>query len=200
MALQRELGPSVIRRDDIDFQPRLLCGIDVAYDRDIAYVAAVIWDANTRVVAYTRNSVEEIRTGYIPGFLGFREGPLLAGIAARLETVPDVFLIDGHGLAHPRRFGVACHVGIALDKPTIGVAKSLLYGRIRKGEIVAGEGEVIGQILTTLGGRKYYISVGHRISLPTAIRIVQHSIVDGFCAPLRAAHLNSMTLKRETGR
>jgi len=136
--------------------------------------------------------------GYVPGFLGFREGPMLAGIAARLEIMPDVFLIDGHGLAHPRGFGVACHVGLALDKPAIGVAKSLLYGRIRKGEIVAREGDVIGRILTTPGGRKYFVSIGHRISLPTAYRIVRRSIVDGFSAPLRAAHLNSIALKRES--
>ncbi len=137
---------------------------------------------------------------YVPGFLGFREGPLLAGITTRLEIAPDVFLIDGHGLAHPRGFGVACHVGLALDKPTIGVAKSLLYGRIQKGEILAGEGNIIGRILTTRRGRKYYVSIGHRISLPTAFRIVRRSIVDGFSAPLRAAHLNSITFKRESQR
>ncbi len=144
--------------------------------------------------------METVRLGYLPGFLGFREGPLLARIAARLEIIPDVFLIDGHGLAHPRGFGVACHVGLALNKPTIGVAKSLLYGRIQNEAIVAGDGNIIGRILTTPGGRKYYVSVAHRISLPTAVQIVRRSIVNGFSAPLRAAHLNSITLKRESGK
>lgn len=135
---------------------------------------------------------------YVPGFLGFREGPLLAGIATELEIVPDVFLIDGHGLAHPRRFGVACHMGLAIDRPTIGVAKSLLYGRIHKGKILAGEDNTVGRTLTTARERKYYVSIGHRISLPTAYRIVRRSIVDGFSAPLRVAHLNSISLKRES--
>jgi deoxyribonuclease V len=147
---------------------------------------------------YTRNSIENVPVRYVPGFLGFREGPLLATIAARLETTPDVLLIDGHGLAHPRRFGVACHVGLALNKPTIGVAKSLLYGTIQNANIVAKGGNVIGRVLATTPGRKYYVSIGHRISLPTAFRIVNCSIVDGFSAPLRAAHLNSMSLKRDS--
>ena len=194
-ALQRELSARVKRIDDPDFEPRFLCGIDVAYDGNSAFVAAAVWDTSNSKIVETAAMMNSVPTGYVPGFLGFREGPLSVRIAGKLRVRPDVFLIDGQGVAHPRKFGLACHVGLALDKPTIGVAKSRLYGKTYEGRILDGEGEVMGSILAA-GNRKFYVSVGHRISLETASDLVEKSIVKGHPSPLRQAHLESIRAKQ----
>ena len=193
--VQRNLSRRVSRIDDPDFEPRLLCGIDVAYDGDTAFVAAVVWNVANRAFVETVTMTDRVPTKYVPGFLGFREGPLSFGIAEKLRARPDVFLIDGQGVAHPRKFGLACHIGLALDKPTIGVAKSRLYGRSDDGKILDPEGETIGRILKA-GSRKFYVSVGHRISLETASHLVEKSIVNGHPSPLRQAHLESIRAKQ----
>lgn len=194
-SLQRDLSIRVKSVDDPDFEPRFLCGMDAAYDGDIAFVAAVVWDALSAKIVETTSMVNSAHTRYVPGFLGFREGPLLVRIAEKLGARPDVFLIDGQGVAHPRKFGLACHVGLALDKPTIGVAKSRLYGKTDQGKILDPEGEIIGSVLTA-GNRKFYVSVGHRISLETASDLVEKAIVNGHPSPLRQAHLESIRAKR----
>ena len=195
VSLQRDLSTRVKRIDDTNFEPRFLCGIDVAYDGDAAFVAAAIVDvANTEIIEIA-TTVDRVSTKYVPGFLGFREGPLLVRIAEKLRVRPDVFLIDGQGVAHPRKFGLACHVGLALDKPTIGVAKSRLYGRSHQGKILDPGGEMIGRVLTA-GNRKFYVSLGHRISLETASGLVEKSIVNGHPSPLRQAHLESIRAKQ----
>jgi len=195
VSVQRDLSTRIKRIDDPDFEPRFLCGVDVAYDGDTAFAAAAVWDAANKKMVETATTVNSVLTKYIPGFLGFREGPLLVRVAEKLQVGPDVFLIDGQGVAHPRKFGLACHVGLALDKPTIGVAKSRLYGRSDQGKILDPEGEIIGRIVTA-GNRKFYVSVGHRISLQTASDLVEKSIVNGHPSPLRQAHLESIRAKQ----
>jgi deoxyribonuclease V len=116
----------------------------------------------------------------VPGYLSFREAPALLAALGRLHRAPDVILCDGQGLAHPRRFGLACHLGVLLDVPTIGVAKSRLIGTHdepapRRGARtpLRDAGETIGAVLRTRAGvRPVYVSVGHRVSLETAIAIV----------------------------
>jgi len=195
VSLQRDLSSRVKRIDDHDFEPRFLCGMDVAYDGDTAFAAAAVWDAANKKMVETATMVNSVPTRYVPGFLGFREGPLLVRVAENLRVRPDVFLIDGQGVAHPRKFGLACHVGLALDKPTIGVAKSRLYGRSDQGRILDPAGEIIGRILTA-SNRKFYVSIGHRISLETASDLVEKSIVNGHPSPLRQAHLESIRAKQ----
>ncbi len=194
-SLQRDLSRCVKCVDDPNFEPRYLCGIDAAYEGDTAFVAASIWDATNMEIIETATILDRVSTKYVPGFLGFREGPLVAKIAEKIRQKPDVFFIDGQGVAHPRRFGLACHVGLALDRPTIGVAKSRLYGKSDDSKILNPEGEVIGRILTAQN-RKFYVSVGHRISLETASNVVEKSIVNGHPSPLRQAHLESIRAKQ----
>jgi deoxyribonuclease V len=194
-SIQRKLSTRIKTVDDPNFEPLYLCGMDAAYDYDTAFVAAAVWDKTSRRIVETASAVDKVSTGYVPGFLGFREGPLLVRIAERLRTKPDVFLIDGQGFAHPRRFGLACHVGLVMEKPTIGVAKSRLYGKPENSDIVDPKGEVIGRILAA-GHRKFYVSVGHRISLKTASDIVEKCIVNGHPSPLREAHLESIRAKQ----
>lgn len=195
VSLQRDLSKHVKLIDDPGFHPRYFCGMDAAYDGDTAFVAAAVWDIEKMMIIETTSAVDNVSTKYVPGFLGFREGPLLVRIAERVRTRPDIFLIDGAGFAHPRKFGLACHVGLALDKPTIGVAKSRLYGRPDDSSMIDPEGKVIGRILTP-GNRKFYVSVGHRISLKTASDQVEKCMVNGHPAPLRQAHLESIRAKQ----
>jgi deoxyribonuclease V len=117
---------------------------------------------------------------YIPGFLSFREVPAVMDALEKVSTTPDLILCDGQGIAHPRRFGLACHLGVLIDIPTIGVAKSLLIGKHdelppEKGswQPLRYKGETVGVVLRSRTGVKpLYVSSGHRISLPTAIDYV----------------------------
>ena len=196
IAVQRELSNYVICSDDYAFNPRLVCGVDAAYEGRTAYVAAAVWDASRKTVVETEQVVDKTTTDYVPGFLAFREGPMLLRVAGRVRSTPDVFLIDGQGIAHPRGLGLASHVGLALDRPSIGVAKSRLYGRVEGDYLLGANHAVIGRILESETRKKYYVSIGHRISLDTAMGTVEKCMVDGFPAPLRRAHLDSILLKR----
>lgn len=189
MALQ------VVSSDDSSFKARLLCGLDVAYGDEHAFVTAVVWDLEHERVAERTSSVGHVSVPYIPGLFGFREGPLLLRIAQKLRSEPDVFMIDGQGVANPRRCGLACQFGLATGKPTIGVAKSLLYGKPHGGMIVDPEGHALGRIISTQRGRKFYVSVGNRISLESASQVVEKSLQDSHPTPLRLAHLDSIKLK-----
>jgi deoxyribonuclease V len=173
--------------------------MDVAYEEETAFATAATFDLDKQVMVGTEKFVGKAPVKYLTGFLGFREGPILLKLVKKLGERPDVFMIDGHGRCHPRRFGIACHVGVALDKPTIGVAKSFLYGNIVKDAIYDPQGEIIGRILSSSTGKKFYVSVGHRISLDTASSIVRETFEEGHPLPLRRAHLDSIILKREIG-
>jgi deoxyribonuclease V len=196
IAFQRENASKVICMDDPDFNPRLICGLDVSYDDDSAYAAAVVWDMERRTTVEKLSMKDKAPVKYFPGLLGFREGPILARISEMLRTRADVFLVDGQGVAHPRKFGLACQFGLAIDRPTVGVAKSLLYGRAQAEMIVDPDGHRIATVIVSTGGKKFYVSVGHRISLDTASRLVSNSIIDGQPVPLRLAHIESELSKR----
>jgi deoxyribonuclease V len=198
ISLQRDLAGRVSCVDDPGFNPRLVCGMDAAYRGEAAYVAATVWDLESKQFVEKLCKRDEAMTRYVPGLLGFREGLLLFRISQRLRSNPDVFLVDGQGVAHPRRFGLACHLGLAIEKPTVGVAKSRLYGKPENGAIVDPDSRRIGRIIATGDGRRFYVSVGHRISLDSASRLVEACIVEGHPAPLRQAHLDSETLKRNS--
>src|SRR5260370_9781793 len=149
VSIQGDLSTRVKRIDGRDFEPRFLCGMDVAYHGNTGFAAAAVWDAANTKMVETATMVNSVPTRYVPGFPGFREGPLLVRVAEKLRVRPDVFLIDGQVVALHRKFALACHVALALDKPTVGVAKSRLYGRSDHGKILDPAGEMIGRILTT---------------------------------------------------
>jgi deoxyribonuclease V len=117
---------------------------------------------------------------YVPGLLAFREIPALIEALRGLEVTPDVVLVDAHGYAHPRRFGAACHLGVLIDRPTVGCAKSRLIGHhdplgteFGARAPLSADGETIGTVVRTLpGGAPLFVSIGHRVSLETAVQIV----------------------------
>jgi deoxyribonuclease V len=185
-ALQQRLRSAVIVDDqlpDID----TVAGVDVGFEADgtITRAAVVVLTFPELVVCDQAIARQPTRFPYVPGFLSFREAPAVLDALAQIRTRPDLVLCDGQGLAHPRRFGIACHLGVLTGLPTIGVAKSLLVGTHAAVDDTRGawqplmhRGELIGAALRTRPGTKpLYISVGHRISLPTAIAYVLR------CAP-----------------
>lgn len=179
---------------------RLVAGADIAYDT-IAPVlhAAVVVIRLPELVEVERAVVrEEVTFPYVPGLLSFRECPPILSAYSRLRRRPDVLLLDGQGIAHPRRFGLACHLGLWLDLPTVGCAKTWLFGDHQSVGPSAGDttplthaGEVIGAVVRTATGvRPAYVSPGHRCDVSGAVALVQR-VLSGFRHPVptRLAHL-----------
>lgn len=176
--LQARLAGLVERSDRLPRTIGRVAGADVAYETggDRLFAAVVTQDLRTLAVLETGTHEDLASFPYIPGLFSFREIPSLAVALAKLAQPPDLLICDGQGLAHPRRFGLACHVGVLFDIPTIGCAKSCLIGQYdspgdRRGDytLLTHEGETIGVVLRTRDRtRPVFVSIGHRISLPTA--------------------------------
>ena len=173
--LQKELAKKVITRDDFDSNVEFICGVDVSYRKKIAYCSAVIINKENFEIIEVVRSKSEIKNPYIPGLFILKESaPILQTL--RLITRPfQLLLVDGHGVLHPRRCGLACYIGIVTNIPTIGVAKSLLCGDVQSDNFVTHKGEILGYALKFNENSKKvaYISVGHKISLLTSIELVK---------------------------
>lgn len=186
--LQKEIAKKVVAKDDFSRIKRV-CGVDVAYCNDVAYCSAVVMEGQSVIESVDAETVATYP--YVPGLLMLREAEQIFHALAMLGSSYDLLLVDGHGLLHPRKCGLACYIGVTLDKPTIGVAKSRLCGTVRPDGFVELGGEILGYAVS----RKLYVSVGHRISLKTAIAIVKESGIE----PLRLADSNSKAQKRRKG-
>lgn len=173
------------RREDrapAGLQPRLVAGADVSIGRGESrgFGAVVVWDRETGETVDSARAEAPVSFPYVPGLLSFRELPVLALAWRRLQTAPDVLLFDGHGVAHPRRFGLACHGGVLFDVPSVGCAKSVLVGEHQppdeeKGAtsaLVDGGQEVGRAVRTRTGVRPVFVSIGHRVDLNAAVEVV----------------------------
>jgi deoxyribonuclease V len=176
--IQRSLAEKVSRSGEVK-SPRFIAGVDISVKREVGQATGAVV-----VLQYPELRAVEVKViggrldfPYIPGLLSFRESPLILAACQELTLVPDLILVDGQGIAHPRRMGLASHLGLFLNTPTIGCAKSLLCGQHEMpgeepesyAEILDGE-EVIGAALRTkLGVNPVYISIGHKICLESAI-------------------------------
>jgi deoxyribonuclease V len=179
IALQHRLRSRVVRRGR-PRRVRTVAGTDVGFERSgrIARAAVAVLSFPRLELVDFAVARQRVRFPYVPGLLSFREMPALLAALDRLRVTPDLILCDGHGLAHPRRFGIACHLGVIRGVPTIGVAKSRLVGEHgappqRRGAWVPlrDRGETIGAVLRSRAGiRPIFVSIGHRVSLPAAVR------------------------------
>jgi deoxyribonuclease V len=173
--LQNEFAKKVIARDNFTSNVEFICGVDVLYRKKMAYCSAVIINKENFEIIEAVSSKSEIQNPYIPGLFILRESaPILQTL--NLITRPfQLLLVDGHGVLHPRRCGLACYIGISINISTIGVAKSLLCGSIRSDNFVIHKGEILGYALKSNEKSKkmVYVSTGHKISLPTSIKIVR---------------------------
>jgi len=181
IALQQRLARRVVR-SALHGEVRFVAGADCAYLSDGERLVAgwVVWDVLDRRVVETASAVRRLIFPYVPGLLSFRESPALIAAARKLKCEPDALIFDAQGLAHPRRFGLACHVGVLLDKPSIGCAKSRLCGRHAEPAARAGsttplmdDDHEVGRVLRTRDdARPVYVSIGHRITLDEAVALV----------------------------
>ena len=175
-AVQAIIARKVVERDDFPTPLRRVAGVDVTYIGDVAIAAAVVVDATSFIIVDTAVVLRKALIPYIPTLLAFREaGPAAAALKA-LKVSFDLLFVDGNGRLHPYRAGFACHLGVMLNKPTIGVAKKLLCGRIGEWRGTRApvylDGEVVGVALKTLPRAKpIYVSVGHRVSLESAVKL-----------------------------
>lgn len=206
--VQHELAKRTILTDDFSFS-HFIGGMDVSnnlYDTMI-YASAVVLNTPSLQLAEERAIVQSQPFPYIPGFLGFREAPALVAAFKQLNRQPEIILVDGHGISHPRRLGIASHLGVLLDIPTIGVAKSVLVGHPAgllgdaKGDTVplVWKGEQIGMFLRSkVRCNPLIISTGHRISLQSAVEIVLQCLTRyRLPEPTRQAHLAANRCRRE---
>jgi deoxyribonuclease V len=199
LACQRRLRDRVERRDRVG-KVRRVAGADVSYEKrgSTLYAAVVVLDAATLEVLETGTAVGPARFPYLPGFLSFRESPAILDAFSRLRGRPDLLLVDGHGVAHPRGLGIASHLGVILNLPSIGVAKSILVGEAEEPERDRGSvaplrhrrERIASVVRTRTGVAPVYVSTGHRVSLQTAVRWVLRC-GNGYRLPepTRRAHL-----------
>jgi len=197
--IQRKLASQVSKKSEIT-APRFIAGVDISAPdpTGVAHAAVIVLSYPALEVVEIGVSEDKLTLPYIPGFLSFREAPLILAACQKLSASPDIILVDGQGIAHPRRFGLASHLGLLLDTPTIGCAKSRLCGSHKPlateagayTELIDGD-EVIGVALRTKAGvNPIYVSIGHKIDLPAAIHWVMECC-HGYRLPepSRLAHL-----------
>lgn len=191
--LQKNIAKKVVAaKDDFD-NISSICGVDIAYsdsNSNTAFCSAVIMDRNMQKLIESVNLQTIVKYPYVPGLLMLREAEPIFYTLKMLKNTYDLLLIDGHGLLHPRKCGLACYIGVTLDKPTIGIAKSRLCGRVLPDGFIELDGEILGYALS----KKLYISVGHRVTLKTAIALVKELGVE----PLRLADINSKKNKKKS--
>ena len=198
--LQREIAKKVIAEDTLHKEIEYICGIDVSYKKNIAYCSAAIIKKNTLELIESVYSKSVVRHPYISGlFILIESIPILTTLKS-LKNHFDLLLIDGHGLLHPRKCGLATYIGVLIDKPTIGVAKSLLCGSIMEDQSVEYDGTVLGFTIKKEGKKQIYVSVGHKISLTTAIQIIKKITKkeEWVPEPLRIADLNSKQFSKSS--
>lgn len=208
IALQKQLAERVLLGSALPASLNTVAGVDVSYQihGKVFHAAVVVHDYGSLEHVETVTASGECSFPYVPGLLSFRELPILLQAFTRLETVPDVILADAQGVAHPRRMGLACHLGLWLELPTIGCAKSRLCGEHEEPGSTKGcwmplvdDGEEIGRVVRTRAGVKpLYVSPGHKVGFDAALDIVLHcSRGYRLPEPTRQAHLLSNRVRSE---
>lgn len=182
IAIQEQMQAEVITSDQLQQPVQYVAGVDMGFEADGTISRAAVAVLSFPELELQETSLARRPTSfpYIPGFLSFREIPAVLDALEKIKITPDLILCDGQGIAHPRRFGIACHLGVIVNIPSIGVAKSLLVGKHEELPDTRGswqplthKGEIVGAVLRTrVGVKPVYVSSGHRISLPTAIDYV----------------------------
>ncbi len=208
-SIQKKLAADATDESPGWFEPKIIAAADVSCERFSKRMCAAVVAVSFPELEIIETATAVFDTGfpYVPGLLSFREAPAALMAFEKLALTPDAVMIDGHGKAHPREFGLACHIGLALDLPTFGVAKSLLAGEYSEignergdtSDIIYKEKQVGAALRTKTGVKPVFVSVGHRIDIETALRITLN------CArgtrlpsPARMAHAAANNLRKET--
>jgi deoxyribonuclease V len=195
--LQKKLASKVISKNEFRAKFQKICGVDVSYKNDTAFCSAVIYDIKQKKIIETANSKIKSKIPYIPGLFMLKESKPIITVLKKLKQNFDLLLVDGNGQLHPRFCGLACYIGLKCNIPTIGVAKKLLCGKIQDDSKVLYGGKIMGNLIKK-NKKIIYVSVGNKISLKTATRLVNEMIMDDYWypEPLRIADFNSKQLSR----
>jgi len=197
--LYSTLPERIIIKDDHHFKPNIVAGCDVSY-RDTALVSCVVWNVFQGCVVENVTRRKEIPAEYIPGRFTLRELPLIAEVLREISTRIDCLIVNGQGIAHPKRAGLASFAGILLDLPTIGVTKNILVGRYepplaKRGEYsdIIHNGRKVGEVLCTKDGTTpIFISPGHRIGFESSRKLILGLAMNSeYPEPLRLADINT---------
>ncbi|MBW2980724.1 endonuclease V [Candidatus Woesearchaeota archaeon] len=200
-AEQISLAKKVICRDEFD-KVKLVGGVDQAFVGDEIISTIVVCDYKTMEQVEEKHAVVKATAPYIPGYMAYREAPAIVEAYGKLEKKPDVLIVEGNGILHPRRIGMASHVGIVLDIPTIGIVKNLLLGEVIDREIMVGN-EVRGfELMTKEHAKPVYVSIGHKITLGSSVRIVKECMVypHKLPEPVHLAHKKANELREQLDR
>lgn len=187
--IQNKLSKEIIKHDSFE-KIKKVAGVDISFEKDnSAIAAAVVIKTDDLKVLEERTLKVELLFPYMSGFLGFREADAIISVLKKLQNDFDVLMVNGHGIMHPRGFGLASHVGLLMDMPTIGVAKRLIDGNYKLFDnnslkIIEFNDNPLGAC-----NRQKCISIGHKISLKTAIQVVQKTSVFKMPEPIRHAHI-----------
>lgn len=188
--IQIKLAKQVIK-EDIATNYQTIAGVDVSFSQnDKAVAAAVLMDRGTMEIKEKVTREVELTFPYIPGFLGFRESSAMISVLNCLKNDFDVIMINGHGILHPRGFGLASHVGVMMNAPTIGLAKRLIVGSHIEDaspvKYIRFRNDIVGAFING-----YYVSIGHKISLITALKVVKETGIFKTPEPVRQAHIHA---------
>jgi deoxyribonuclease V len=196
--LQKELSKKVISKNCFPKKIKTVCGVDVSYNEKRAFCSAIVLDFNTMNIIETARISKKISYPYIPGLFMLRESEPILEALNKLETNFDILLIDGHGRLHPRLCGLACFIGIKTKKPTIGIAKKILCGKVKTDSTVKFDGKILGFEIKN-NNKKIYVSVGHKINLKTGTRIAKKLILDKmwYPEPLRLADSDCKLFRKQ---
>jgi deoxyribonuclease V len=194
--MQKRISQKIIFEDTLPDKIEYVAGVDISYQNEKSIGAVAVLDYKSLQVVETKIAYVKTRIPYVPTLLSFREIPPAYSAVKKLKIEPEVFMVDGQGFAHPYGLGFASHLGLIIDKPTVGVAKSRLYGRVRavdehkQVELLKEKGKVVGaEILTRQGTKPVYVSVGHKVSLDRAVKLVLDCAVKyRLPEPTRSAH------------
>ncbi len=181
VAIQKEVA-SLVSRSKPQKPFRFVAGADAAFSKDgeLCIAGVVVWDLKTRQTIEEHVATAKLRLPYIPGLLTFREAPAIIAALSKLRQTPDVLICDGQGIAHPRRLGIASHLGVFVDLPSVGCAKSRLIGEYEEPANKKGsksplfdKDTVIGTVLRTRDNVKpVFVSIGHKIDLQSAEKLI----------------------------
>jgi len=189
--LQKLLGEKALREldkyPDIDLSElTYVSGVDASYFKNEVIGVAVLLDARSLKLVTYSTSKKTPQIPYIPGLLAFREAPALISALIKLPEKPDLIVVDGHGLSHPRAFGIATHIGLVLKTASIGVAKKPLYGEVKliEGrELIVAHGRRVGALIEH-DGTRLYVSIGYGVSLMSAVKLIERMLKPGVKLPL----------------
>jgi deoxyribonuclease V len=195
---QLKLAKKVILKDSFD-SINLIAGADQAFHNDNVISAIVACDYRTMEVKEKVFAVVKAKVPYISGFMAYREGPAISEAYAKLQNHPDVMLINGNGILHPRKCGMASHIGILLDQAAVGIAKQLLLGEVKNNKVYVGNEIRAELIVTREHAKPIYVSPGHKITLKTSVEIVKNCIKfpHKLPEPLHFAHRYANEIKEK---